>query len=390
MDFNQHAALAVPGSTICTVCFFTSMDHARAARCPACNMGRMRPAHPEPGEAVGPVADASAPPNGMTVDEYDRWLRDMRSTHLQETMQQAALMGAIMDMARNVRVTLVDAPAPPAAEAEAAGLTQEELDALPRQTMRLYADVDVYPAGPVDAHAEPPEVGAEAVPPPTSSSPLAEALGPVILRCRATAGAVGRPLRTLPNGVRGPLAAVQPPDGSCMDESSVAQLRGRVVLVDRGGASFVDKVARAQRAGAAGVIVVQKGSVWPFTMADSAGAGTNLGIPAVMIQASDGALVRARLADGEDLLVSVRSEDGDMTCAICLDEFEVETRATRLVCGHCFHDHCAARWLRKDRQCPVCRTKVPRTAATATAPAPMARTGSDDFNAPVPPLGMYT
>jgi hypothetical protein len=45
-------------------------------------------------------------------------------------------------------------------------------------------------------------------------------------------------------------------------------------------------------------------------------------------------------------------------CAICVDEFRDGALVTFLPCMHCFHSHCAVRWLNEDQsahqQCPVC------------------------------------
>ena len=51
--------------------------------------------------------------------------------------------------------------------------------------------------------------------------------------------------------------------------AAAAEVRGRVVLMWRGGCNFVEKVRRGQAAGAVGVVVVQTGGVWPFSMSDT-------------------------------------------------------------------------------------------------------------------------
>mmetsp|Transcript_30982 Transcript_30982/g.70911 ORF Transcript_30982/g.70911 Transcript_30982/m.70911 type:complete len:210 (-) Transcript_30982:101-730(-) len=44
-------------------------------------------------------------------------------------------------------------------------------------------------------------------------------------------------------------------------------------------------------------------------------------------------------------------------CAICLEDFDDETRVVELPCKHVFHPLCAARWLaRGTAQCPLCRS----------------------------------
>lgn len=56
-------------------------------------------------------------------------------------------------------------------------------------------------------------------------------------------------------------------------------------------------------------------------------------------------------ADGGD-------DGGAEECAVCLDAFRRRSRVARLPCGHHFHDHCIAEWLRKDHRCPLCRRDV--------------------------------
>ena len=47
-------------------------------------------------------------------------------------------------------------------------------------------------------------------------------------------------------------------------------IQGAIVLLDRGVVSFAQKCKQAQAFGAAGIIVAQTNSMWPFVMADSA------------------------------------------------------------------------------------------------------------------------
>lgn len=46
------------------------------------------------------------------------------------------------------------------------------------------------------------------------------------------------------------------------------------------------------------------------------------------------------------------------TCCVCLADFEDDERVLRLPCGHEFHDVCIAEWLRKHRECPLCKDNV--------------------------------
>ena len=51
--------------------------------------------------------------------------------------------------------------------------------------------------------------------------------------------------------------------------------------------------------------------------------------------------------------------DGEVpTCCVCLADFEDDERVLRLPCGHEFHDVCIAEWLRRHRECPLCKDNV--------------------------------
>jgi subtilisin family serine protease len=83
------------------------------------------------------------------------------------------------------------------------------------------------------------------------------------------------------------------PEGACSALGNPGSLAGRIALIDRGDCLFVDKVQRAQDAGAVGVIMVNNVGGPPITM-----GGTPLSmvtIPAVMISLDDGARLKAHL-----------------------------------------------------------------------------------------------
>lgn len=50
----------------------------------------------------------------------------------------------------------------------------------------------------------------------------------------------------------------------------------------------------------------------------------------------------------------VLSDLEDSVCVICIEEFENHTMAAKLSCGHVFHEMCIAKWLIKNRKCPIC------------------------------------
>lgn len=45
-------------------------------------------------------------------------------------------------------------------------------------------------------------------------------------------------------------------------------------------------------------------------------------------------------------------------CAVCLDDYKIGTRATRMLCGHLFCTNCIREWLRTANSCPVCRFEL--------------------------------
>ena len=46
------------------------------------------------------------------------------------------------------------------------------------------------------------------------------------------------------------------------------------------------------------------------------------------------------------------------TCSICLDEFIIGKKYITLPCFHFFHIKCISDWLKKDKCCPLCKTKI--------------------------------
>jgi hypothetical protein len=47
-----------------------------------------------------------------------------------------------------------------------------------------------------------------------------------------------------------------------------------------------------------------------------------------------------------------------LTCAICLSEFEAAEKVKELPCGHWFHPACIDEWLRSQGSCPLCNRRV--------------------------------
>lgn len=53
-------------------------------------------------------------------------------------------------------------------------------------------------------------------------------------------------------------------------------------------------------------------------------------------------------------------------CVICLEKFQVGDAATRITCGHLFHESCVKKWLCSSNQCPVCRFELPTEGRAST------------------------
>ena len=47
-------------------------------------------------------------------------------------------------------------------------------------------------------------------------------------------------------------------------------------------------------------------------------------------------------------------------CSICLEQRRKGELCWVLGCGHCFHEHCASRWLGGNSSCPLCKSVVAR------------------------------
>ncbi|MBO9561490.1 MAG: M36 family metallopeptidase [Niastella sp.] len=81
---------------------------------------------------------------------------------------------------------------------------------------------------------------------------------------------------------------------ACTNITNAAALVGKIALIERGGSncSFVQKIKRAQDAGAVGVIVVNNVAGSPLIMS---GDDTTIVIPAVMMMQADGNTIKANL-----------------------------------------------------------------------------------------------
>ncbi len=108
-----------------------------------------------------------------------------------------------------------------------------------------------------------------------------------------------------------PLAVVGPVSGDVVVASDLLACgpidpvpAGSIVLISRGGCVFVDKIANAEAAGAAGVVVYNNLAGDPFVMG---GSGT-FGIPAVMVSLADGQTIQAAVESGSTVNVTLSAD----------------------------------------------------------------------------------
>lgn len=230
----------------------------------------------------------------------------------------------------------------------------------------------------------------------------------LIMECKGTGSTFGTLLSELNAGIAAELVTASPLDGRVALENA-EEVRGRIVLMWRGGVSFVEKVRRAQAAGALGCIVVQTEAVWPFSMSDTKQVGDDVTLPSLMLSPKDGAALREAVESAASrgearLRCHASSRDHRTTCAVCLQEMIASTMAVRLPCGHSFHEECAHEWLRKKHTCPTCRAPLPTTksareAVGESAPSErearetqrrLAALGASRANEAVPSSSMYS
>ncbi|KAG8459552.1 hypothetical protein KFE25_000908 [Diacronema lutheri] len=227
------------------------------------------------------------------------------------------------------------------------GAPQRVIDALPRVKLSPFVELRAY-------------IVREQDDPTAAVARLVEARAQPALVLHATNSSFGPAVGFLPHGLAALVAVATPLDGAGVTNGE--QLAGRIALMERGGVSFATKVLGAQRARAAGVIVVQRGGVWPFTMGDSMGEANGAEICSFMVDAQAGAglleLISRARASSEHVLVHATARHAAASCAICLELFQVDTDAAQLPCAHCFHVACVEKWLAKSSVCPSCRGPV--------------------------------
>ena len=273
----------------------------------------------------------------------------------------------------------------------------------PPPAMTTGADAAAACVGAAATPVPPPPapVGTQAASSSSEPPPAAAAAG---LDFKGTSSAFGTPLADVgEEGVSAALVLAEPRDGAA-DFANAAELKGKLVLMWRGGCSFVDKVRRAQAAGAAAACVVQtEGQKWPFSMSDTTGKGSDLLLPSLMIRPADGAKLleelEAAAKAGEACHAVARAHDHQTSCAVCLQEMMAEEMAVRLPCAHLFHEDCVRQWLKKNHTCPCCRTalppkEAPRREVREGEASEALRTWADFAvprgSAPMPSTGMFS
>ncbi len=108
----------------------------------------------------------------------------------------------------------------------------------------------------------------------------------------AVEGAFTAPLeKTGP--IVGTLVYVEP-NQACETLTNATALQGKIALIDRGNCFFVDKIQRAQDAGAIAVVMVNNNLEDPIVMG---GTSSTITIPGVMVSKADGLLLKIHLED---------------------------------------------------------------------------------------------
>lgn len=102
----------------------------------------------------------------------------------------------------------------------------------------------------------------------------------------------------------------------------------KIVLIDRGNCSFVEKVFGAQLGGAAGVIIINNIDGPPQAMGGSDAPGNLVRIPAVMISKADGQALKALIRGGATIIGSLKKDtpnppkrDGDFDNGVIAHEY---------------------------------------------------------------------
>ena len=112
-----------------------------------------------------------------------------------------------------------------------------------------------------------------------------------------------------------------PLHGESQLEIDVAE---KIVRMERGKVSFLEKALMAQHKGAKAVVITQSAPVWPFVMTDSSSGRENLAIPIFMISQKDGLVVDKLMGASRNAIsASIHvSKCDDFCCSICQEEMQ--------------------------------------------------------------------
>ncbi|GMI86719.1 hypothetical protein HRI_002341300 [Hibiscus trionum] len=70
-------------------------------------------------------------------------------------------------------------------------------------------------------------------------------------------------------------------------------------------------------------------------------------------------MVPTRESSVKEMGRTVKVEDGEGDCTLCLEGFEVRPNVAQMPCSHMFHSECIEEWLKQSHYCPVCRFEMP-------------------------------
>lgn len=91
----------------------------------------------------------------------------------------------------------------------------------------------------------------------------------------------------------------------------------------------------------------------PIDPGDSAFGGGDGGVPRPASRSSVEAIPTVRVTE------AFLAADPSLLCAVCKDEFVLQTEARQLPCSHIYHPDCILPWLSHHNSCPVCRFRFP-------------------------------
>ena len=138
-------------------------------------------------------------------------------------------------------------------------------------------------------------------------------------------------------------------------------IKGKIVITERGKVSFAKKLLHAQNSGAIALLVTQTVPLWPFVMTDSSEDLNNLSniLPAFMISQESSNLID-KLIQIKTLKGTIKVNIGDTVCSICQEEMVLADEVLKLNCRHIYHSTCVMSWLESHNTCPLCRVEMPK------------------------------